>query len=86
MAIDLEKYAVLKKFAEDSKTKADQAVGEMKQLKRQLKDEYGCKEIAEAEKLHSQIQKEVVAGEKEYQMELAKLIDEFPELAGDTDE
>ena len=77
--MDLEKYARIKQFAEEKKTETDQALGALKQLKKQLK-EFGCQDVAEAEKQLRQIAKEGAKEEALYEAEVQKLIEEFPEL------
>lgn len=69
--MDLKKYTALKDKVDGLQRRADKVAGALDQLQAQLKKEFGCDTIAEAEKLLAKLDKDQARAEKELEAELA---------------
>lgn len=72
MTIDLEEYKKLKKDAYASRTSAERATGALERLQAELKSDYDCDTIADAEKLLEELTKQEQAAEEEYDAALTE--------------
>ena len=79
MPIDLKKYQQLKDKVDQAQRQADKAAGALDQLMQQLKKEFDCDSLEEAEKLKTKLQKEEVKKEKEF----TDALEEFERQWGD---
>lgn len=76
---DIKELTELKKQVETAQRKADQAEGGLKQVLEQLKSDFECSSIKQAEKKLSKLQKDLKAAEVEFDAAL----EEFEEEWGD---
>lgn len=58
MSSNLDKFVKLKKRVEEAKQEADKAEGALAQVLKQLKSEFGCNSLGDAEKKLEQLEKE----------------------------
>lgn len=72
MAIDLDKYARLKKRAAEAKSEYDRAEGVLAEQMKRLKAEFEVETLEDAEKLLASIEAEIQEKEAAYHTELAK--------------
>lgn len=70
--IDVEEYQELKETVERLQKESDKAEGALQQLKKQMKDEFGCSSIKEAKSLILSLEQEEKTTTKQYQAELTK--------------
>ena len=70
MAINVEQYKALKDKAARAKTEADRAEGALQAKMKQLKDEFGCDTLEEAETLLAEKNKALAQSEADYEREL----------------
>jgi len=75
MAVDLKEYVQLKKRVDQAKQKADKAVGALEQIMKQLKKNFGCNSLQEAEKKSKSLQKQAITSKKEFD----EALEEFEE-------
>lgn len=80
MTIDLKEYQRLEVAAEDSRAAVDRAEGAMATLLKQLEDEFGCKNAAEAKKLLAELEGKRDKAETDYEKELAAFKETWPDL------
>lgn len=64
--MDLERFASLKARVESLRAERDQSVGAEKELKKRLKDEFGCATVAEARTLLHNLDDQIVVLERKY--------------------
>jgi hypothetical protein len=82
MTLTVNQYEALKRKAEQAGKEAERAAGAREQLMRVLKDKYGCKSTAEAEKLLAKKQKEQKAAQEKAENLLAELRKEYADELG----
>ena len=73
MAVDLKKFEQLKSKADKLERDKARAEGALAQTLKRIEDEFGCRSLAEAERLLKQMEKEAEAAEQAYN----KAMDEF---------
>lgn len=62
----LDKYLSLRKRVEAAQREADEAEGAIKEVTKQIKNEFGCSTLNEAKKLLKQKQKQEVSAKKAF--------------------
>ena len=72
-------YTALARRADELRQKADKASGVLERIRTELRNEFGCKTIAAAEKLADEFRKEKKVAEQR----LEKLVAEFRKKWGD---
>ena len=72
-----QKLIELKQRIESADREYEQAVGRLKELKRQLKDEYGCSSVEEAEKKFDELEETIDKMKKELEVNLEKLGEKY---------
>jgi len=70
--MDLDKYNLLKKKADKFKAEAERAAGALDQLMGELKKEFGCNTVEDAEKLLKKLVKEEKKAKVAYDEELER--------------
>lgn len=78
MRSKLQELADLKSRLEHKRQEGDQASGALKQLMKQLKDEFGCDTLEEAEKKLAEMQADVAKKERKFD----KKLDQFNKTFG----
>ncbi len=77
--MDLEKYQALKARVDELQSEKLRAQGALQQIKKQLVKEFGCN-LAEAESLLADLEKEHKQMEKEFETELKRFEKQWGEL------
>lgn len=72
MAADLKKLAQLREQVDSMQRESDRAEGALQQILTQLKEEYGCKNLDEAEGLLASLREKLTETEEEYEGALEK--------------
>ncbi len=80
MAINLKQYNKWKKRVEELQTEADKAEGKLEQLMTELKDDFECEDLEEAEDLLEGLRKDEVKAQHAYEKESAKFEKEWEEV------
>lgn len=75
--ISVERYEELKRKAEQHRREADRVQGSLQQIMRELKEEFGCKSLEQANALLEKKRKALALKEKEAEKLLAKIEEEF---------
>jgi C4-type Zn-finger protein len=73
MPINLHEYQQLKSSLDRMQKESDRAEGALQQLKKQMKDEFGCSTIKEAKALVSDLDQQEKTTSKQYEQELLKV-------------
>lgn len=81
--IDLNKFNLLKKEVEKAERDQNKAAGAVEQLRKQLREEFDCDDLKEAETLLAKLEKEGLVLEKDYNKKLVEFEGAF---AGRIDE
>ncbi len=69
---DLEEYLEMKKEVEESQKAADEAAGALRQVKSQLRSEFGCKGFAEARKMLKKLTTQLATGKEKFDIGVRK--------------
>lgn len=77
MTFDLEEYQRLKRKADEAQKQADKAKWEREQLMKQLKTEYDCSTLKEAEKLLKTMEDQLQDAEKDYDQAKREFLDQW---------
>lgn len=72
MPLDLARFNRLKESADDAKRETAQAEGALRQLMRQLKDEFDCDSLEEAEEKAAKAERDAAKAEKKYETALTE--------------
>lgn len=73
MPVDLKEFAALKEQMELRNRRAERAQGVLEQLNSQLKEEFGCKSLEQAETLHASL----VQDEQKTEQALIQALEQF---------
>lgn len=79
MSIDLERFSQLKREVEKKRKEADHAEGKLSQLKADLKKEFDCTSLKQADTLLTKLKKELEQEEQEYEAKLAQFEERMTE-------
>ena len=77
VAIDLKRYQQLKAAADAAQSEADKAAGAAEQILAKLKADYGCANLAAAERKAKELDAAATAAEEEYNAALAEFENEW---------
>lgn len=77
MAVSVSRWEALKRRLEQDRKDAERAEGALTQIKRDLKTEFGCKSIEEAEQLLKKMEKELQADEKELEAKMEEIEEQY---------
>lgn len=77
MAIDVKRYQHLKQEAEELQRQADRAHGALDGVMKQLKEEFDCDTLEEAEERQKELQKEAKKAEKTFNEALEDFEDKW---------
>lgn len=86
--MDLKKFERLKRRAAEAEHEAAEAAGAAKQLTGELKKQFGCKTLEEAQALREKLAREVRKDDKAFEEKIAEYEREFDrktELPGEED-
>lgn len=75
----LEEYEQLKERAEDSRRTADRAAGAAAQLKKRLRDEFGCNGLKDAKRKLREMERAAEILETKFEAAVAAFENEYPE-------
>lgn len=79
MPISAARFEALRKQVEQGKRDADRAQGALAQVMQEIKAEFGCKTLEEAEKLYKKMEKELARDEAELQKKVEELEGKYDE-------
>jgi chromosome segregation ATPase len=80
--MDLNEYQELKQQIEKSRRAVERATGGLAQLLKELKEKFGCNDIAQAKKIYKRMQKDLEMLEDEYKEKCRQLKKKHPQLFG----
>lgn len=75
----LDKYLNLKKRVESAQQKADQAEGALNEVSKQLKREFNCDSLGEAEKKLKQLEKQEATSKKVFDDAIEEFEENWPD-------
>lgn len=78
--IDIEQYNRIKKKADQARADVQRAEGALDQVMKNLKDDFGCSTIEEAEAKLIELEEQEKAAEAAYQTELAAFQEKWGDL------
>ncbi len=81
--IDLKQYNELKKKVDRLQRDADRAQGALDKLMDELKDEFSCGTLEEAEKMLAGLEKKAEKAERDYVRKLAAFEEKWSEVLGE---
>ena len=78
--MDLKEFTRLKSKVDELQCRKDRATGALEQLRKQLKDEFDCESVEEAQKLLAKMEKEESKLEKDFDISLKEFNEKYGEM------
>lgn len=78
----LDRYKKYREEAEQCRRRADMAEGSLRQLRKQLAEEFGCRDEHEAQRLLHELEQQLAELEQSFQKEFAQFEEQWHQLTG----